>query len=192
MEKELENPRKKKKPFQPKPAHQAQPRARLPPLTGGPHLSVPVSCACPLSLTHYPKGPICRHRFPSPARSLSLSLSRGPGSPVAEPLPRASPFLSLRRGPVLSVPPSSRSPWIGACALAHAAGFLDHDARPRAQLSSYSPAGAPHTPLTSFRTLSPSLALYPRRQPPSETRTHVPGHPARRRPLQASPSSALR
>jgi hypothetical protein len=39
-------------------------------------------------------GPICRRQFPSPARSLSLSLSRGPDPPVAEPLPRA-PFSSL-------------------------------------------------------------------------------------------------
>jgi hypothetical protein len=37
-------------------------------------------------------GPICRRQIPSPARSLSLS--RGPRSPVAEPLPRA-PFFSL-------------------------------------------------------------------------------------------------
>jgi hypothetical protein len=37
-------------------------------------------------------GPICRRRFPSPARSPFLSLFRGPGSPVVEPLPRASLF----------------------------------------------------------------------------------------------------
>jgi hypothetical protein len=94
IEKELENLGKKKKPFQPKPAQQAQSLARLPPLTGGPRLSAPVSRARPLSLARCPMGPICRRRFPSPARSLSLSLSRRPGSPVIEPLPRAS-LLSL-------------------------------------------------------------------------------------------------
>jgi hypothetical protein len=82
------------------------------------------------------------------------------------------------------------SPWTGACSLAHVVWFLCHDACPRAQLSSYSPAGAPHTPLTSFRIPSPSLALCPRRQPPPETRARVPDHPARWSPRQASPSSA--
>ena len=70
------------------------------------------------------------------ARALSLSLSRGPGSPVTEPLPRAPFLLSLRRGPTLSVPPPPRSPWTGSSALVHVAGFLGHDARPRAQLPS--------------------------------------------------------
>jgi hypothetical protein len=63
--------------------------------------------------------------------------------------------------------PLRASPWTSACALAHVAGFLGHDARPRTQPSSYSPASAPHTPLTSFRTLSPSLALCSRRKPPT-------------------------
>jgi hypothetical protein len=67
-----------------------------------------------------------------PARSLSLS--RGPGSLVPSRCPGASPFHSLRRGPALSVPPPPRSPWTGACALAHVVGFLGHDARPCAQL----------------------------------------------------------
>jgi hypothetical protein len=145
MKKELENPGKKKRPFRPKPAHQAQSRTRPPPLTGGPRLSAPVSFT----------------------RSLSLSLSRGPGSPVPSRCPRASPFLSLHRGPALSDPPSSCPPWTNACALAHVAEFLGHDACPRAQLSSYSRTGAPRTPLASFHTLSPSLALCPRRRRPA-------------------------
>jgi hypothetical protein len=65
--------------------------------------------------------PICRCKFPSPA--LSLSLSRGPGSPVSEPLHCTSPFLSLCRGPALSVLPSPLSPWTGGCALTHVVGF---------------------------------------------------------------------
>jgi hypothetical protein len=181
MEKELENPGKRKKPFRPKPAHQAQSRARLPPLTGGPRLSAPVSHACPLSLAHCPVGPICRRRFPSPARSLFSLCLAGLDHQSSSHCPERPSFLSLRRGPTLLAPPSPR-----------VAGFLGHDARPRAQLPSYSPAGAPHTPLTSFRTLSPSLALCPRRQPPLETRAHVPGHPAHRSPRQTSPSSAPR
>ena len=47
------------------------------------------------------------------------------------------------------------------------------------------PAHTPHL-------ISCSFALCPRRQLPSGTRTGVPGHPARRRPPQASPSSAPR
>jgi hypothetical protein len=69
-------------------------------------------------------------------RALPLSLSRGPGSPVSSCCPRVSPFLSLRRGPAFSVPPSPLSLWTGACALAHVAGFLGHDAHPRTQLPS--------------------------------------------------------
>ena len=67
-------------------------------------------------------------------RALPLSLSRGPvGSPATEPLPHAPFFLSLRRGPALSVLPYPLSPWTGECALVHVAGFLGHDARPRAR-----------------------------------------------------------
>jgi hypothetical protein len=167
----------------------APPDRRTPPVSGrSPHPR-----ALSLSLALCPVGLICRRPFFSTARALppSLSLSRGPGSPVVEPLPRASLFS-------LSAPWASRvsslraSPWTGACALAHVVGFLGHDAHPRVQLPSYSPACAPRTPLTSFRTPSPSLVLCPRRQPPPETRVHVPDHPARRRLLQASPSSAPR
>jgi hypothetical protein len=93
-------------------------------------------------------------------RSLSLSLSHGPGSPASKSLPRASPFLSLRYGPSLSDPPSSRPPWTSACALAHIAEFLGHDARPRAQLPFWSPAHTPHLISHSF-TLSRALPSPP-------------------------------
>jgi hypothetical protein len=52
----------------------------------------------------HPVGPTCRRQFSSPARSLSLS--RGPGSPVAEPLPRTplSPLSVPWTLPVSSAP----------------------------------------------------------------------------------------
>jgi hypothetical protein len=107
-------------------------------LTGGIHLSAPTpSPARSLSLSRSQtagadlSAPVSFTALPS-----SLSLSRRPGSPVAEPLPPLPPFLSLHREPSLSDPPSSRPPWIGECALVHVAGFLGHDARPRAQLPS--------------------------------------------------------
>jgi hypothetical protein len=59
---------------------------------------VPVSRVRPLSLAHCPVGPICRRQLLH-SLSPSLSLSRGPASPVAELLPRASPFLSLAMDP---------------------------------------------------------------------------------------------
>jgi hypothetical protein len=89
-------------------------------------------------------------------RPFTLSLSRGPRSPAAEPLPRASLFLSLRRGPAVSVSPSPRSPWTGACTLTHVAGFLDHDARPRAPTPFLEPR---QCPALVRRLISHTLAL---------------------------------
>jgi hypothetical protein len=118
MEKELENPEKKKRIKQPSRHKSAQPgRAPARPrrLTGGPHLSAAVlPRARPSSLALCPLGPTCRRRFSSPAHSLSLS--RGPGSLVAEPLPRA-PLSSLS------------SPW--ACPVSSAPSALAVDRRMR-------------------------------------------------------------
>jgi hypothetical protein len=147
--------------------------------------------ARPLSLAHCPVDPTYRHQLLR-LLALPLSLFRGPGSPVPSRCSRTSPFLSLRHGTALSDPPSSRSPWTGACALAHVTRFLCHDAHPRTQLSSYSPASAPHSPLTSFHTPSHSLVLCSRRQTPPETRAHIPDRSAHRRLRQASPSSTPR
>jgi hypothetical protein len=125
---------------------------------------VPVSRTRPLSLAHCPVGPICRRQLLH-SLSPSLSLSRGPASPVAELLPRASPFLSLCHGPSLSVPPSSRPLWTSACALAHVAGFLSHDAS--------------HAPSSLFRALP-------------APRTHPSPHFTQLRPLSRSAHAACR
>jgi hypothetical protein len=137
IEKELGNlgeKEKRKQPSRPtKPSQVARPCR----LTGGPRLSAVVPARAHLpSLACYPVDPTCRCQLLRPlALPLSLSLFRGPGLPVSSRCPHASPFLSLHRGPALSDPPSHRPSWTGVCALAHVAGFLGHDARPRAQLS---------------------------------------------------------
>jgi hypothetical protein len=78
-------------------------------------------CALPLSLAAQWGRPVGG----SPSCALSLSLSRGPSSPMTSRCPRASSFLSLRRGPVLSVPPSSRtSPGFSATTPSHAPSSL--------------------------------------------------------------------
>jgi hypothetical protein len=163
MEKELENPEKKKRRKQPshptKPSQPARPRH----LTGRPCLSAAVlPHARPPSLACCPVGPPVG---PSFLRSFALSISDSWARfASAERCPRASPFLSFRRGPALSVPPSPRPPCSGACALAHVAGFLGHDARPRAQLPFLEPRQClAHTPrLTSLDfTLSRALPTPP-------------------------------
>jgi hypothetical protein len=106
--------------------------------------------------------------------------------------PACSPSLSLRRGPPVSAPPSPRPPWTSARALAHVTGILGHDARPRAPAPFLSPACVHTNSPASICTAPPSLALYSRRQTTPETRARLPGHLARRRPRQATPSSALR
>jgi hypothetical protein len=133
MEKELENPEKKKKRKQSsrptKPSQAARPRH----LTGGPRMSAAVlPRARPPSLARCLVGPICR----CPFFSLARSLSRGPGSPVAEPLPRTPLFFSLcavglpcqfcplraRRGPTRAH--SRTSPDFSAMTPAHAPNSL--------------------------------------------------------------------
>ncbi|PWZ34057.1 hypothetical protein Zm00014a_015337, partial [Zea mays] len=70
-----------------------------------------------------------------PTRSLSLCLA-GPVRQSPSRCPARLFLLSLHRGPYLSVPPPPRSLWPGACALAHVARFLGHDAHPCTQLPS--------------------------------------------------------
>jgi hypothetical protein len=121
FKKELENPEKKKRRKQPsrptKPSQAARPRR----LTGGPRLSAAIlPRARPPSLARCPVGPTCRCRFSSSAHSLSLSLSRGPGSPVAEPLPR-TPLSPLS------------APWACPVSFAPSALVVDQRVRNRAR-----------------------------------------------------------
>jgi hypothetical protein len=95
MEKELENLEKKEKRKQlsrpTKPSQAVRPRR----LTGGPRLSAAVlPRARAPSLARYPVGPIYRRQFPSPTRSLSLSVSRARIASHRAIAPR-TPFFSL-------------------------------------------------------------------------------------------------
>ena len=192
MEKELENPEKKKRRKQPsrptKPSQAARPRR----LTGGPRLSAAVlPRARPPSLARCPVGPTCRRQFPSPVRSLSLYLA-GPVRQCRAVAP-ACPLFSLY---VVGLPCQIRHPRAHrGPARAHSRTLPNFSATTpdHAPSSLFRAPPVPHAhPLTSFRTPSPSLTLCPRRQPPPETRARVPGLPARRRPLQASLSSTPR
>jgi hypothetical protein len=117
-------------------------------------------------------------------RALPLFLClAGPVRQLPSRCPAPPLFLSLRCGPALSVPPSSRSPWTGACALAHITRFLGHDAHPCAQLPFSEPsqctAHTPHLILRSF-TLSRALPT-----PPATT-----GDPRPRSRPSSSPETA--
>jgi hypothetical protein len=109
------------------------------------------------SLARCPVGPICRCQFLSPAHSLSLSLSRGPRSPVVEPLP--------------SVPLSSLSaPWAYPVSSAPSALVVDRCVRTRARRQISRPRRLPtrpapfleprQCPVHTPRLISLSFTLY--------------------------------
>jgi hypothetical protein len=160
-------------------------------LTGGIHLSVATSSpARPLSLARCPVGSGCRCRFLCPRAPLP-SLSLGPSSQVAEPLPRA-PHLSLCAVglPCQLRPPRARHrPASAHSRTSPGSSAMSLCPRPSSFLS---PTHARTHSLASFHAVPPSLALYSRRQTLPETRACLPGHLARRRPRQATPSSAPR
>jgi hypothetical protein len=190
MEKELENPEKKKRIKQPSRPKSAQPGhapapsdRRTPPISGSSPSRAP-------SLPHsVPSGADLSVPVPPPH---TLSLSRGPGSLVAEPLPRA-PLSSLSASWVCHVSSAPSTLVVDRRVRTRARRRISRPRLPPTRPAPFlEPPSAPRSPLASFCTLLPSLALCPRLQTPPETRARVPGHPARRRSLQASPSSALR
>jgi hypothetical protein len=161
-------------------------------LTGGFHLSAATpSPACPLSPSLCLLGLDYRCRFPRP-RALLLSLVCGPALPVVEPLPPLARPLSLcavglrcqlrlsraRRGTARAH--SRPSPVTSAMS----------SARPSQPFLSTTRTRTPF--LASFHAASLSLALCPHCPTSPETLARLPGHPARRRPRQATPSSAPR
>jgi hypothetical protein len=161
MEKQLENPRKKKKAKQPKPAHPAQrghapapPDRWAPPISGGflPHaltlsLSLPsrARLSVPVPFAHSPLFPLC---------------FAGPLYQTSSRCPMRSLPPSLRRGPPLSVLPSPRltvdqraysrtSPESSATSPAHAPPLFEHRARPHSlpHPISHSPAPSRALPM---------------------------------------------
>jgi hypothetical protein len=158
------------------------PDRRAPPVGATPSAHSP-------SLSRCQVGPTCRRQFPSLVRSLSLSVSRA-RSPVPSHCPRVSPFLSLRRGPSLLDPPSSRTPWTIVCALAHVAGFLGHNACPRAQLPFRAPPVPRTHPSPHFARLHPlsrSAHAASRRRRPAPVFPAIQLAGDRSKPPRASP-----
>jgi hypothetical protein len=188
MEKELENSEKKKRRKQPKPAQSAQPgRApapsdrRTPPVSGNSPSRAP---SLPRSL---PSGASLSAPVFFPA--LPLSLSRGPGPLVAEPLPRTllSPLSAPWTLPVSSALAVDRRVRTRAC------HRISRPRRPPTRPAPFlEPRQCPaHTPYLISCSFALSRALP---TPLAAVRDPCPrsGHLARRRPLQASPSSAPR
>jgi hypothetical protein len=129
MEKQLENPEKKKKAKQLSRPSSAQPgRAPALPDRWAPLVSSGFcSVHFPLPLSAQWGQLVGASCFP-PALVFPLYLA----GPFCQTLSRcpAHPSLSLCRGPSLSAPPSPRPPWTSECALAHVAGILGHVALP--------------------------------------------------------------
>jgi hypothetical protein len=194
MEKQLENPGKKKKPKQPSRPSLAQPghalaRPRRP--TGGLHLSaaVPFS-ARSLSSSLYPVGPGCRRQLPPPSRPSSLSASQARFAKHRVVAPARPLSLAASWDPCqLHLPRAHRGP-----ARAHSRTFAESSATSLAHAPSsfLSPAHARTRSPVPIHTASPSLALCPRRSASPETRAHRAGHLARQRPRQATLSSTPR
>jgi hypothetical protein len=131
MEKELENPEKKKRIKQPSRPKSTQP-GHAPTRPRRLSAADPLSPARSLSLSARWGRPVgARYFAHSPPFSLCLA---GPDRQSLNHCPACPFLLSLRRGPALSVPPPPCSPWTGVCAFAHVAEFPGHDSRPRAQL----------------------------------------------------------
>jgi hypothetical protein len=196
MDKQIEILGKKKKPKQPSRPSSAQPgRAPARPcrLTGGFHLLAAVpSPARSLSPSLYLVGPGCRCQLPPPVCP-SPPLPCGPASSVRRTVTPARPLsLLLRRGTALSALPSPCPSWTSTRALAHARRD-PWPRRPPTNPSSFlSTAHARTCSRVPIRIASPSLALCPRRPTSPETRAHRASRPVRRKPCQATPSSAPR
>jgi hypothetical protein len=136
IEKELENPEKKKRRKQPSRPTKPSQASRPCRLTGGPRLSAAVlPRARPPSLALCSVGPTCRRQFPSPIRSLSLSISRARFA-SAEPLPPHVPF-------------SLSAPWACLVRYAFPAHAVDRRVRTRARRRISQPR-TPPTPPTPF------------------------------------------
>jgi hypothetical protein len=216
MEKQLENPEKKKKRKQPsrptKPSQAARPRR----LTGGPCLSAAIlSRTRPPSLACCPVGPICRCQFPSPAHSLSLCLAGqvrqcravAPERPLfdlcAMGLPCQFRLLRSRRGPASAH--TRTSPGFSATTPAHAPNSLlkappvthAHPSPHFAQLHPLSrsahAASRRRRPAPVFPAIQLARDRYkpPRAPPRGETPVPVPNFPIAPCVQPISPSSVL-
>jgi hypothetical protein len=188
MEKELENSEKKKRRKQPKPAQSAQPgRAPAPSDRRIPH----VSGSSPSRVSSLPRSLPSGSDLLAPVSfARSLSLSHGPRSPVAEPLPRTplSPLSAPWTLPISSAPSVLAVDWR---VRTHARHRISRPRRPPTRPTPFieprqCPAHNPHLISRSF-TLSRALptppaaagdrSKPPRAPPRGETPLPVPNFP---------------
>jgi hypothetical protein len=174
MEKQIENPRKKKKLKQPNSAQPGRaptpPNRWAPPISGG---SLP--CVLTLSLS-LPSGARLSALVALACAFLSLSASCACFAKHQTVTPGRLLSLSLSHGTPLSVLPSPRPPWTSTRALVHVCRD-PWPRRPHMHLSSFLSTACARTHfLVPFRTASLSLALCSRRLASPETRAHRAGH----------------
>jgi hypothetical protein len=135
MEKELENLEKKEKRKQPSRPTKPSQAARLRRLTGGPRLSAAVLPRARSLSRSLPAGADLS-ALVSFACALPLSLSRGPRSPVTEPLPRTPlPSLSAPWASLVSSAFSALA--VDRCVRTHARRRISRPRRPPTRLAPF-------------------------------------------------------
>jgi hypothetical protein len=161
------------------------------PLTGGPRLSAP-DCPALSSLSRsLPSGAKLSALISSPVHPSSLSALQA--------------RFTSRRAVAPTRPSSLSAPWASPVSSALPAPTVDQRACTHARRRNPQPRCPPTRPSSFFspthsRTHSPAsfhtaplpLALCPRRPTSPETHARLPGHLARRRPHQVTPSFAPR
>jgi hypothetical protein len=151
-------------------------------------LSAAVSlCACSHPFSLFPVEPVCRHQLPSLARLFPLCLA-GPSYQHDEPFLRVPAPSLYAMGPPYQLRLPREPSWTSV----HARRDLRPRRLPTCPSFLLSTARTRTCSPVSFRASPLSLALCSHRSRSPETCARHAGHPARRKPCQATPSFAPR